>query len=469
MPEDETPPPAVSTSPVRTSPTRARRIGVSTLVVVSAVLMLGAVVAGWMKLQLLDTDTWVETSEQSLDEPEVQQALSTTLVDTASETADPQARLEAALPPNLDPFAGPLAGALRRPGYDAAERALASEQVSQVWAIVNRAAHERLIAVVVGDAPIVASTGSEVTIDLRALVAQIGTRIGVGQLDGSRIPAEAATVSLPNSDGVATAIEGLRRLDRLALTFALLAIVTLAAGLWLGRGIRRHALMVWGVSLILVGLVLHVALNAGRGWLPTELAHSASWQDALTAIYDVATVQVHLGANALVLVGIIVLAGTWVLGATRPAVSLRRMSAPALREHELLGWLGFGVVLFAMLQLVPAFSSRTPSGLLLLVALALVGFWALRRELLAVTPLEAVAVEQPVALPAELATPDAQARLARLVDLRARGVIDDSEFETARGLIIEREERRVRRDVAARAEADAEQVPASGDGSDVAT
>jgi hypothetical protein len=192
-------------------------------------------------------------------------------------------------------------------------------------------------------------------------------------------------------------------------------------------------MVVWGVALVLAGLVLHVAIGVGHDWLPRELADSASWTDAFAAIYDVATVQLALGANALILVGVVTLAGTWLLGASRPATNTRRRAAPGLRDHALLAWLGWAIVLFGAIRLVPALASRSPEGIVLVIALAAVGFWALRREIVR----EQVPTLAPVAMPApeptmvEAPAPDLDARLARLEDLHARGVIDDDEFEAA--------------------------------------
>ncbi len=425
------------TPPASTDPTLPRRVGMAVFILLSAFLMLAAVTAGWMKLQLLDTDTWVATSQEALAQPEVQEALATRLVDTAYDAAQPEQRLTDALPPDLDPLAGPASAALRPAAYDAAERALAGEPLSQAWGTINRAAHERLLAVVDGSAPVVSSTGSEVTLDLRALVNGIAARIGVGPFEGDRIPEDVTTVTLPRSEEVARSIELLRLLDRLAVVLAVLAVAALAAGIWIVPGARRRALMLWGGGLVVAGLVLHVAITMGRGWVPETLAETPMWRKAIAATYDTATVQLGLSANALILVGIVVLAGTWLLGRSRPALSIRAAVAPVLRERQVASWIVFAVVLLVAMQFVPALSSRTPAGALLVVLLAIVGFAVLRREVVRTTPvgLEVGAGGRAPAAPTPRSRDE---RLARLDQLHASRVLDDEEYEVARRSLTER-------------------------------
>src|SRR5215216_6875631 len=72
----------------------------------------------WVKRQALDTDAWVATSANLLEDDEVRQALSVYIVDQLYANADPQEVLREQLPENLQGLAGPIAGALRQPAVE---------------------------------------------------------------------------------------------------------------------------------------------------------------------------------------------------------------------------------------------------------------------------------------------------------------------------------------------------------------
>ncbi|MGE5688939.1 MAG: hypothetical protein ACM33B_00125, partial [Pseudomonadota bacterium] len=99
--------PAPSTE--RLSP-RTRSILVWGLMGLGALILLVGSLTVWVKRQAVDTDSWVNTSSQLLEDDDVRQALSVYIVDQLYQNVDVQARLEQRLPPNLEGLSGPLAG-----------------------------------------------------------------------------------------------------------------------------------------------------------------------------------------------------------------------------------------------------------------------------------------------------------------------------------------------------------------------
>ncbi len=339
-----------------------------------------------------------------------------------------------------------------------------------------------------GTAPVVASDAGQVTVDLRALVNQVAARLGIGPFEGDRIPESVTTVALPQSENMANTIDLMRRLDRLGLWLGLIGVAGFAAAIALSRGFRRRAVTYWGAFVVFAGLVLHVNIALGRDWVPAQITDTPAWQRAYASIYDLYTQQLSLAANTLLLVGAIVLLSTWLLGDSRAALASRRRSAPVLREHALASWVGFAIVLYAMFTWLPALSSRSAQGAILLLVLATAGFWALRRELVRDTPFPATAgtpnwvpadadAEATTAVDArskveiapkrvddvassdepsdaldaipdelrEIADPVELDRFERLTALRDREVLSTEEYDAARELLVERLERRVAR------------------------
>jgi len=126
---------------------RTRSILAWTLFVVGTLVFFVGSLTVWVKRQALDTDAWVDTSNQLLQNDEVRQALSVYIVDQLYANADPEEVLEERLPTNLQGLAGPIAGALRQPAVEGVDRFLQRPRVQSLWEDVNRVAHQELIAV----------------------------------------------------------------------------------------------------------------------------------------------------------------------------------------------------------------------------------------------------------------------------------------------------------------------------------
>src|SRR3954451_17964175 len=97
----------------RAATPRQRRGVVFTLIAVASVIGFLAVFAVWANRQLLETDTWTNTSSKLLEDPEIRSQVADYMVDTLYSNVDVQSELQTALPPRLQPLAGPAAAGIR--------------------------------------------------------------------------------------------------------------------------------------------------------------------------------------------------------------------------------------------------------------------------------------------------------------------------------------------------------------------
>ena len=111
------------------------------MIVLASVVAIGASMNAWLNRQLLDTDNWVDASDQILEEPAVRAALSTYLVNELFSYVDVSAQLEDRLPDSLQVLAGPISQALREPAIEGVDRLLATPKVQAAWSEANRVAH----------------------------------------------------------------------------------------------------------------------------------------------------------------------------------------------------------------------------------------------------------------------------------------------------------------------------------------
>jgi hypothetical protein len=90
-----------------------RVAGIRALVVLGTILALISVLAIWVNRLALDTDNWVATSDELLQDDEVRAVLAATLTDNLYSSVDVASQLREVLPPAAQPLAGPAAAGLR--------------------------------------------------------------------------------------------------------------------------------------------------------------------------------------------------------------------------------------------------------------------------------------------------------------------------------------------------------------------
>lgn len=357
---------------------RTRGIVVWTLFALGTLVVLVGSLTVWVDRQALDTDAWVDTSTQLLEDDDVRQALSLYIVDQLYTELDPAAVLEDRLPENLQGLAGPLAGALRDPAERAVDEFLQRPRVQDLWEQVNRAAHETLLRVLEDDTRIGSTEGGTVTLDLRAFVVEVGEELGFGEALDARLPPDAGQITILESDQLEAAQAGARLIDLLSWLVILVALVLYAAAVWLA-GRRRELLRAIGAALLLVGIALLVLRRYLGSYIVDALAAGESVRDAVGSTWVIGTSLLSQVAWALILYGLVILAGTWLAGPYAPARRVRAAIAPTLRDREVLAWSLLGAAFLLLLLWAPVPALRNAFGILLLAGLIALGFAAFRR------------------------------------------------------------------------------------------
>src|SRR6185503_20428773 len=187
---------------------RARRALPMTLVVLATVIAFFSVFAVWAKHQLLKTDTWTHTSSQLLENEDIRNAVADFLVTQLYANVNVENELAKALPPRLQPLAGPASGGLRELALNITQRALAQPKVQALWEDANRTAHQEFLDVVDNKNEAVSTTGGNVVLDLGAILNQVANQVGVGGNLASKLPPDAAQLTIMKSDQLETVQTG---------------------------------------------------------------------------------------------------------------------------------------------------------------------------------------------------------------------------------------------------------------------
>jgi hypothetical protein len=361
----------------RTTAPRQRRGIVVTLIVFASLLSFLAAFAIWANRQVLETDTWTNTSSELLENPEIRSQVADYMVDTLYANVDVQTELQTALPPRLQPLAGPAAAGIRQLAIKLANQALERPRVQQLWEDANRTAQSTLLKVVEhgGDEP--------VTLDVGTIVDQLGQQLGVNA--AGKLPPNVAQIQVVSNDDLVKVNDLLNLLRTLAWVLTVLALALFALAIYLAQGWRREAFRSVGFAFIVVGILVLVARTLAGNALIDHLATTEAVRPAVSATWEIGTSLLNAQGGALIFYGLFILIGAWLAGPTGIGRSARRGITPIL-ERRSIAYSALALILLLLFIWSPTPGFQRLPTALLLIALAVVGMEFLRRQAVADFP-----------------------------------------------------------------------------------
>jgi hypothetical protein len=453
--EPATPPPASAAAPPKLS--RRRRIVVWTLIVLASLIALVATLTTWVNRQMLNNAAWNRASVQIIQDPVVQSALATNLVNQLYENVNVAAELERRLPSSLKQLAAPAAAALQEPVTKSVQFLLGQPRFQQLFVRASDVAHQKLVNVLENKTGYGISTGNGVvTLDMSELLHELGAELGVPADALARLPANAGVVTVMKSDQLSAAQSGVRAVKVLSVWLLVLVFVLYGLAIYLAPGRRRKTLSHCGWGLVIVGLLVLVARRLLGNYVINGLTQPQN-RMPVNHIWLYATEILGQVGYATIFYGLVAVLGAFIAGPTRLATALRRWAAPTLNTRPELTW---GAAAFLLLLLVlwgPTHAMRTWWGILVFAALLALGVVVLRRETRAEFPqagLEAGGeslgariaatasgaahrVSGAVHHEAEADPRSPAEELSRLAELRDKGAISEAEYEQAKKLALE--------------------------------
>ena len=428
---------------------RGRRWGVRVLLVGATILAVVGIFAVWANRQVLNADNWSDTSTALLQDDAIRTQVSAFLVDQLYANVDVRGEVAAALPPRLDPLAGPASNALRNVTQRATEQALGRPRFQEAWRVANRATAQQFINVAEGKPGAVTASGNAVILDLRVILLDMVQRLGGSGRLVSKVPADAARVKIMSSEQVTTVQNGASALKGLALVLPALAIGMLGLAVLLARGRRRRTLLFAGLDFALAGVLVLVARNLIGDHVVNSLSATDAVKPAASAAWDIGTRMLRDVAQATIIAAVPVILAAVLAGPMRWAVAVRRAAAPWLRDRPDVAYGVLGALLLLVIAWGPIPATRKVIPVLVMIALAVVGMEALRRQTAEEFP-DAHAGEAGFSVSATVrraravvtrdrdhngqtgssAAPasDRVGQLERLAALHARGALSDEEF-----------------------------------------
>lgn len=342
------------------------------------IVLLVSVLSIWVGRLALDTDTWVSTSDELLQDDEVRAVLAATLTDQLYSSVDVAGQLRAVLPPAAQPLAGPAAAGLRELTERRANKFLTRPRVVAAWSDINRITHERFVRIVKGEAEAIQTQNGEVVLLLRPILAQLAEQVGLAQV-AERLPANAGTIVIMQGDQLDTLKTIMKVLDVVASWLWAVALILWALAVYLSPGRRLKTLRGIAFGLLFVGLAVLAIVRVGGRFLVDNLVQVEANRQAAEDAFGIVTATLKTSAWTLVAIAIILIVGGWLSGPERRATALRTRVAPILRDYPEYVWGGFALLVLLVLVWGPIYATRNLLSIVVLVGFAALGLWAFRR------------------------------------------------------------------------------------------
>lgn len=348
--------------------------GVAVLLVFATIFTALGFISLWLNRQVIQTSYWTDTSTELLEDEAIRDALGVYIVNQIFNNVDVEGELQDKLPPDLAILAGPATSGLRDLALRATDKGLASSQFQSAWKDANHAAHATFIKILEGEGKYVNIDQGVVTLDVKSLVTQVADQVGIGEKLVAKLPASVGTLEVLQSDELKTAQNVKRVSDVTAWLLPLIALLFYAAAIWLGAG-RRQRVVLWaGVSWVIVGLLMYMAISVGEGPFVNGLATTSAVEPAVTSVYAIATELLHSMATSILVTGLLVIGGALLAGRSHWAAAVRRFNAPYLREYPVASASAVALLYLLVIWWAPVTGFRATAGLLINTLLVVAGF-----------------------------------------------------------------------------------------------
>lgn len=316
-----------------------RRLGwrgpvATVLIVLGCVLAPISVVSVWAANQVSNTSRYVENVSPLITEPAVRNGLTdkistavTKEIDVQGVTKQAAAQLSARgltkLGSLLSDFSGSIASGVAGFIHSAVAKIVASPQVTRLWIQGNRIVHQQLVLALEGKKSAITVSNGQVVIGLAPIIDQVKHKLSArGLTIVNKLPPINPTFSLFSAKYLVKAQSLYRLLTTLKWVLPILALVCLAAGVYVARRHRR-ALIGAGLGLAAAMLVLGGALAIGRTIYLNKLPATVS-ADAAAVAFDTIVRFIKQGLRVLLVLGLIVALAGYLTGPSMAAVRTRQ-------------------------------------------------------------------------------------------------------------------------------------------------
>lgn len=362
-------------------PVHPHRWLVRSLIGVATVLGIVAIFAVWANRQLLDNGYWTSTNTKLIESPPIREAVSGYLTEQLYANVDVAGELKKELPSELQPLASPAAGALKDVVQKGINLLLERPRVQELWSKANSITHAEFVRLIENKGSVVTLPGGgAVVLDLRPMLGEVAEKVGAPASLVEKIPPKVAQLRIVKSNQLKTMQDAVNLLRSLALVLPLLVVAMFALAVYLARGRRRQTLIEVGAAFVGAGLAVVVVRGIAGSKVVDSLATTEAVRPAAQAAWSIGTSVLANVAWSTVFIGVTVILAAMLAGPTRIATSLRHLMAPYMRDRPDVTFGVLGLLLLLLFAWGPIETTKSLTGILIIIVLAVFGTEMLRRQ-----------------------------------------------------------------------------------------
>jgi hypothetical protein len=317
-------------------------------IVFGCVLTPVSVIAVWSANQVSDTDKYVANVAPLISSPAVRGALTdkistqiTNKIDVQGVTKKAAAQLSqrglTRLGSLLSGLSGPISSGVSGLIRTVVAKIVASPAVARLWVQGNRLAHAQLVRALAGKSSALTVSNGKVVIGLGPFIDKAKHRLaarGVPLVD--KLPPINPTFPLFDAKYLVKARSLYRALTTLKWALPLIAVIALAAGVYVSRRHRR-ALIAAGLGVAASMIVLGIAIAVARTIYLSKVPSSVLPADAAAVVFDTVVRFIRQGLRVLLVLGLVVALAAFLTGPSITALRTRRGMAAALAWVRMTG------------------------------------------------------------------------------------------------------------------------------------
>ncbi|MGZ8735969.1 MAG: hypothetical protein ACXWW7_02280 [Nocardioides sp.] len=308
------------------------------LLILACVLAPLSVASVWASTQLSDSGAYVETVAPLAEDPAVQAAVADEVTAAIVEDLDVETVATDALealaaqedvPPRvaalLPGLAVPLTNGVESFTRTQVGNLLASPQFAEVWAQVNRVAHEQVVKLLEGnEGGVVTAQDDTITLNLAPIIEQVKTRlVDQGFSLAANIPAADRQFVLVQNDAITQAQGFYQFLNTLGVWLPFIAVALFAAGVLLARD-RRRALLKGALGVTVAMVVLGAGLTLVRMYYVETTPADILTEEAAGNVFDTLIRFLRTGIRATAVAFLLIALVAFLSGPSSASVRSRR-------------------------------------------------------------------------------------------------------------------------------------------------
>jgi hypothetical protein len=225
----------------------------------------------------------------------------------------------------LNTFTPTLAAAATQFVRDKVGQLVASPQIAAAWNQALRIAHQQLVTVLSGDSQAIGVQGGTVYLDLAPFIDAAKQRLSAEGLTAvNLVPEVHPTIALAPADQLVRAQSAYDALDSIATVLPLITLLLLAVGVYLTR-IRMRTLVAAGLGVALALVVLAAGLLVARGLLVRAVPVTGA--PAAASGFDILVGSLRGSGRVFLVLALVVALGAFLAGSSATAMGARRWRA----------------------------------------------------------------------------------------------------------------------------------------------